>query len=76
MADTDRMSGHLDERLRDRWVASRNHQDRVRAVLAKSSLPVQRFEGWALELISDALARAEAGRPVAPPRPPAPAGAA
>jgi len=44
------------------WVASGRRQQAARSRLAKSSLPVERFEGWALDLIVDALARDEHAR--------------
>jgi hypothetical protein len=49
------MSTNLDERLLGRWIESQHRQKQVRARLANSSLPVERFENWALDLIADAL---------------------
>lgn len=50
------MSGNLDERLLGRWLESQHRQQQTRARLASSSLPPERFEGWALDLLADALA--------------------
>ncbi len=49
------MSGNLDERLLVRWRESQHRQRQTRARLANSSLPPERFEGWALDLLADAL---------------------
>jgi hypothetical protein len=49
------VSTNVDERLLCRWEESQHRQQMVRTVLARSSLSVDRFEGWALELIADAL---------------------
>ncbi len=66
------MNTNLDERLLGHWMESQQRQGRAQARLANSSLPVGRFEGWALDLIADALsapaanARAEASVAVHP----------
>ena len=49
------MGSNLDDRLLRGWEESRHRQHLVRTVLARSSLPVDRFEDWALEMIADAL---------------------
>jgi hypothetical protein len=61
------MGTNVDERLLDRWLVSRARREKARAVLARSSLPAERFEGWALDLIAEALSQPPAGRTVAPP---------
>lgn len=56
------MSTNVDERLLGRWLETRERQELMRARLAASSLPVERFEDWALDLIATALAAAQAPR--------------
>ncbi len=51
------MSGNLDERLLAHWVESGRRQQAARARLERSSLPLERFEGWALDMIVDSLSR-------------------
>jgi hypothetical protein len=46
---------NLDDRLLLQWQESQHRQQMMRRRLERSSLPVERFEGWALELIADAL---------------------
>ena len=46
---------NLDDRLLLRWQESQHRQRVMRSRLESSSLPPERFEGWALELIADAL---------------------
>ena len=49
------MGGNLDETLLRHWEESQCRQRLIRRALGRSSLAVERFEGWALELIGDAL---------------------
>ena len=49
------MRTNVDDRLLGRWLESQHCQERARAFLADSSLPVNRFEDWALDLIADAV---------------------
>jgi hypothetical protein len=67
------MSTNVDDRLLGRWLESQHRQERTRDRLARSSLPVEQFEDWALDLIADALStqgtqnraqRSRAARPV------------
>jgi hypothetical protein len=51
------MSENVDERLVAYWVESGRRQRAARTRLAKSSLPLERFEGWALDMIVDALGK-------------------
>ncbi len=44
------------------WVESCRRQRAARTRLSTSSLPIDRFEGWALDLIVDALVRDEHAR--------------
>ena len=50
-----RVDENLDESLLGHWQESQRRQQGVRNVLQRSSLPAERFEGWALELIGDAV---------------------
>ena len=49
------MGGKPDKSLLRHWEESQRRQRLIRRTLGRSSLPVERFEGWALELIGDAL---------------------
>ena len=49
------MSSNLDDRLLRHWEQSQHRQQVMRQRLDRSSLPLDRFEAWALELIEEAL---------------------
>jgi hypothetical protein len=53
------MSNNVDDRLVQHWLESQRRQQGARSRLASSSLPTERFEGWALDLIADALSAPE-----------------
>jgi hypothetical protein len=55
------VSGIVDDRLLGHWLQSRRRQDTLRTRLEQSSLPLERFEGWALELIAEAVCDEGAG---------------
>ena len=55
------MSGNLDERLLPHWLESRERQATARTRLERSSLQLERFEGWALDMIVDALSDSDPG---------------
>ena len=57
------MSGNLDERLLPHWLESRERQAAARTRLERSSLQLERFEGWALDMLVDALSDSELGVP-------------
>ena len=46
---------NLDDRLLRHWEKSQHRQQVLRTRLGSSSLPVERFEAWALELLGEAL---------------------
>jgi hypothetical protein len=52
------MEGNVDERLLDHWLASKSRNEQARARLERSSLPLERCEGWALDLIAEAVSQA------------------
>ena len=54
-ADSSEVSGNLDERLLPHWLESRERRAAALTRLERSSLPLERFEGWALEMLIDAL---------------------
>jgi hypothetical protein len=63
------VSQNVDERLLRHWHESQQRQKAVRRFLGRSSLSVDRFESWALDLISEALVSAGEGAGRTPPHP-------
>jgi hypothetical protein len=49
------VQSNVDERLLGRWQESQQRQKVIRRYFERSSLPLDRFESRALELIGDAL---------------------
>lgn len=55
------MDANVDDRLLGHWLESRKRHDNARDRLRRSSLPVERFEGWALDLIAEAVSDSDLG---------------
>jgi len=49
------MGSNIDERLLEGWLESQQRQECTRVRLATCSLPAERFEAWALDLIAEAF---------------------